>query len=272
MSKIKTSCKTCIFAQFDNDVQTGCSFGRLEKFKHQDKAKFDNEQNSFIIQSVCNTCRSEKWAAQHQTENLIAAVEREIQIDLDFVIIAMGELDYAKIIDRAVKRSGECINQKRIKPKNIVIVSDSKDLNYPKLRNTIMEFIPDGQDINIKVVKALDDNLSLYNYLDTGVQKCTSRFFATFEIDEIIPVNLIETFNTTINTDLKQIVMVKPYNKLNGLIIQKSLYHLMQYFDKVNDEGNLSIVEKVEKINMEVRSENNYINWDELWNHQKSLL
>lgn len=268
MNTIKTSCNTCIFAEFDCGFQYGCSIGRLAKFDEQGRTEFNDEQNSFIIHGICNTCRSSKWATQHKTENLVATVEREVQIDLDFVIIAMGEIDYAKIIDRSIKRAGECINQKRIKPKNIVIVSDNNELNYPKLANTIIELIPDGQNTNIKVVKTLDNNLSLYNYLYTGVQKCNSRFVAAFEIDEIIPTNLIEVFNTKINTDLEQIVMVEPYSKINGLIIQRSLYsYFSQYIDKVNDESNLSIVEKVKKM-----SKQNHINWDELWNHHESRL
>lgn len=53
---IKTSCKDCMFAQFDIDnIQIGCEFNRLDKFTNKELTKEDGKL-FYTINRLCNRC------------------------------------------------------------------------------------------------------------------------------------------------------------------------------------------------------------------------
>ena len=56
-----TSCKKCIFAQFDEYEQNGCVLGRLDIYKKQNRAKLtvnenSNDKNYYMIETICKAC------------------------------------------------------------------------------------------------------------------------------------------------------------------------------------------------------------------------
>lgn len=61
-----TSCKDCVFADYDGDTQTGCTLGKLQKFidrKALVKGAYDEKKEFFVIfNRQCPYFRNTRWA------------------------------------------------------------------------------------------------------------------------------------------------------------------------------------------------------------------
>lgn len=60
---LRTNCKNCIFAEYEQNTQTDCSFGRIDKFKNNNKITeaYDNEKEFYVINGLCNLNRPNSW-------------------------------------------------------------------------------------------------------------------------------------------------------------------------------------------------------------------
>ena len=84
---VKTLCRDCIFAEWDKNNQTGCSIGRLDKYKELD-CVFDCEEGEedkkfFMINGrYCMMCRNQKWVTDNDIpeENWEEVAREEMKI------------------------------------------------------------------------------------------------------------------------------------------------------------------------------------------------
>jgi len=60
---VTTSCKECKFAMYEEDTQTGCRFGRIDKFQKCDDAivteSMDDDKEFYTVNRACNYFRVE---------------------------------------------------------------------------------------------------------------------------------------------------------------------------------------------------------------------
>lgn len=66
-------------------TQTGCATNRLDIFKSKGKAEL--KDSSYTLSQFCNTYRSQDWAQQHEGEDLIELVNKEVQCTFGLVIL-----------------------------------------------------------------------------------------------------------------------------------------------------------------------------------------
>ena len=59
---LKTSCKKCIFAEYENNIQTGCFANRLDKFTDKNFVTDNDDKSHYLINRFCNLCHQENWA------------------------------------------------------------------------------------------------------------------------------------------------------------------------------------------------------------------
>ncbi len=60
-----TACKFCYFAVYDKNTQTGCSLGKLDKFRangHEIIEAYDEEKEFYLIKGFCPFFRTGEWA------------------------------------------------------------------------------------------------------------------------------------------------------------------------------------------------------------------
>ena len=256
-----TKCEPCIFKAYspksilgeEEWKQSGCGLGRLKIFQAQDKVQLDN--GHYVIKGVCNTCRGESWAQQNNHFNLITKVYDEIRISLDFILTSLDNTKKDVVGDLAELVS-QCLAQKQIKPKQIILVIKNKNIDYNELFNIIRELCG---DIKFNIVRIVDQEADVHTCIEMGVQKSRSRYYAVFGDQERIPTNLITTLNEIINQQLKSLSMVRPYDGYNGLILQRMLHRIFG--------GNrvMPIYEKIEDAATIQNSQANLYTWEELW-------
>ncbi len=255
----KTSCRSCIFAEIEDNTQLDCELGRLETYIQRGKAQIQND-GTYIIDTICNACRGVTWMKQQPyNENLIASVEREIQIALSFVLVSMND-DPDTILTTLGQRLSNCVNQKLIAPKQIIVVIKSLNAINQEMYDIIADYCG---DIPFKLVKIVDNTCDIDRCVDLGVQHVRSRYYCVSYLTHSIPLTLISALNNLINYELRSVSMIKPICGYSGLVVQNMLHKIfggnrvMPLYEKVIEAAQLQ--DKLDNI----------LSWEELWNNQK---
>ena len=78
---INTTCKDCIFKIEENGEQTGCQFGRLEKFIQLGQAV--KKDNYYEISRFCNTCRNKDAIKESTKEDVRKEMSTRVAVIVD---------------------------------------------------------------------------------------------------------------------------------------------------------------------------------------------
>ena len=86
---------------------------------------------------------------------------------------------------------------------------------------------------------------------------------------EDVPENLFEKINDRMNIDMKRLVLVKPYEKMNGTIFQSAIYKLLDgnkdlIDPETRERVRINFIEKIET--MPSDSPDNICEWEEFIN------
>jgi len=188
---VKTICRDCIFKIEENDQQSGCHLGRLEKFKEKNKAKQEN--NYFCLDGLCNTSRDTKRF-------------QDFEFEKEYVMEEVSVPFYLFV---------NCTDQEDIPEQ---IIEDIKLLNYPKIK---VHFIYNsGNFVNIfkSVSKAVDKAFKFkvsklnkeesINFCVAGIlSKLDKNHFICFsDYNNRIVNDVFNNINNRINIDLSPLV------------------------------------------------------------------
>lgn len=232
--KIRTLCKSCIFKIETNGVQTSCRLSRLNKFKKSGVNVY-LEDNSYIIDKLCNTCRDSTWAKNKN--NVIEEVLNEVKPQIDYIILSHEEeQDLNKI-----KTSIDSIKKQHIQY-NSIIVSVKKNGNeiFKKLRT---------YDDKIKVNQSLLVNVEgLENRsVDECVRLLNGNFYTVINAGEEIDINYSNYINNLINEQLENFVFIDGTDNFPSLYFSK--IHKLLYGNK-----NQPLQEKIKFLAKEQKS------------------
>jgi hypothetical protein len=95
---VKTSCKDCAFAIYEENTQTGCAFDRIEKFSKNIIEAYDNEKEFYVIDRLCTYFRDKKWGYSLEDKDKVKE-ESSISFDIIFDCNEIGD-DYFETIKR----------------------------------------------------------------------------------------------------------------------------------------------------------------------------
>jgi len=86
-------CKNCIFSEWNNEYQTGCSADRLSKFIEKGKATLkpigvhtDDISTFYELQQFCNLYREDKWKKDKDSDKLLDLALKEIKPTFGVVV------------------------------------------------------------------------------------------------------------------------------------------------------------------------------------------
>jgi hypothetical protein len=84
---VKTNCKECVFAIYDDKTQTSCAFNRIEKFGSSIIESYDNEKEFYVINRLCNYYRHANWGYSQDDKE---KVEHESALSFDIFVDCNG--------------------------------------------------------------------------------------------------------------------------------------------------------------------------------------
>lgn len=201
-----TSCKDCIFAQYDGNTQTDCKLNLISQyrqFKQVDDC-YDNEKEFYVIRNtLCMRNRNSTWKYTNLTlDEQITQLKAEIRPKLD-LLINLNEFKTLDDIDTTFANISNCVDK--------LVVFNSNFNN-----DSILEIIKKYQN-NIKlweVIHVLDNRLfnsSIEKYIltnkDNGyytiltepiTQQFDANFFFEFAISNLSAFSIVKKNNIVI--------------------------------------------------------------------------
>lgn len=225
ISKIHTSCKNCVFAQYDNITQTGCFLNYIDKFKLKNidiLEAYDEEKAFYIINNKHCIGYTKKEALvkygldQAPIEQIITEYQK------------LNKLNYIAIIDAKnidFDQISTIINNLaniEVKPQKIVII------RYPDLNNQLPYYslckLFDNINIKWKIISAKEMTIGLDTFINTTANVETSyRFMLLIKDIDAEVENLVNTANTIVHHNLDQFILLKD-KKANGMIFAIAVY------------------------------------------------
>ena len=254
---VKTSCKDCVFSEYIGKTQMSCSLNRLQQFRKNlitvDDAYDEDGWEFCVVHRFCNAHRNKNWKENFKDDRDIkSAVEKEIEIKLDFIIIIPFDTTPSTIYLKT-KQTIKSIIDQTIRPVNLIFISQkqtadlSGNLEIAK-RQLSDDYYKQGEkdtfsrrflaeqidkdlgdsDIGFMLMDYLLDEDDYFSILDEAFKRVHSTYYSVLLIGEEIEVDYIEKLNNIMNKELRILSAVEPDDgSINRLTVQSSLHKLL---------------------------------------------
>lgn len=259
----QTKCENCVFAVKKNTgsqhEQSGCIMDRSRKL-----GVAETIDGSYILNRYCNTFRPQQWLDELTAEQQMNAS----QVVLDEVAIRMGfiiDLDPTPdAINQLRITLDDIANQEGYAPAYVVVVTPKVEYNE-EIWTLLLEFFGERKGIKFHITQTRDSGFDV----DAAFEHAQNGWIYLTTSGERVARNLMAIADKRMNVDMKKLMVVKPYEGINGFMFPAYLFKFLNgnrpkvYGDETVDTG--SFVEKIEKA-AENSSPELFIEWDEFIN------
>ncbi len=258
---LTTRCESCVFAEYTEKPpeQTGCALNRLDKLPNK---KLD-DNNFYIIEGTCNTCRDEAWEKRTLEKglNLVNKVYEECEVQLDYVLVDDSINTPYEDILKTIKFSIRNMLMSIIKPKSIIVISSNKNIskNFTDFAVNDIEHIFKNTGVKFYACKDFEGSTIYERMIDIAVKQCKHTFYSVYKPGEFIPFDLISKLNQAINFDLVKAVVLKgrDCNSYNT-VVHRKIHNLVG-----GNEGGY-LLDKIEFLAKEQNLESMIKEWDDI--------
>lgn len=163
---MKTPCKECVFAQYEEKTQTGCQLGLIEKYRDKNLVEecYDEDQEFFVIGQLCMYSRGPQWEVSGDRKEV---VKEEVRFRADLVITFNGILEDLKrtLAGAAQFESIVVINSGGKTPNNEIVAELKGKFKKWFVESTFVE--SEGKEIDIAAKRAKS---SYYVVVKSGIE------------------------------------------------------------------------------------------------------
>ena len=214
---IKSTCETCIFATYDNSVQTGCRLGRLDKFAERGVAIHsrltEDNRNVFVIERFCSAARNAEWV-EGQTDPE-ATVRKELEVACHVYVLALGATfeDIAKTL--------HSLTHQQPKPTVVEVLVQGTERPGKLILQMQHEF-PEGLNWKVRVLNS--DETNAEDALDRAVPLSNATFYAVFTAGTQVPSTFLKDLDRLVNDELYSFGAITPDNAGEGLVVLRDMH------------------------------------------------
>ena len=209
-------------------LQVGCELGRIKKFRELGtEMTLDKSENGkfFTIERFCTCYRPDEWIAtlsNEEKKDPVKAVREEISIRMGVIILF--NCDHT---EEELKRTIRCFSKQTISPRYVVVVNSK--VEYNELAHSLLtESFPDKEKTNVHLVQCADKDLEDFLKIDEAFKHFLNGFYYVVNSGTEHSSDFIEKFDSYVNDELSQVVMVKPNDGVGGLLMQASLHKMLK--------------------------------------------
>ena len=236
---VRSLCRDCVFAEWEENQQTGCSIDRLDKYKKLECA-FDCEDEEtdkkfYVIEGrFCMMCRNQKCADDNniEKEDWEPTAREEMKIKYQALVFAGDDKEHIK------KTISSLVNQ-TIPPIYIVLVRKT-DCKYGP-RELAGTMGSNCGDVSWRVQNLLEPFITDREALDIIVATEPKPYFAVFYAGVEVPSDTFEQINKAIGEDLIQFALISPNENDDGFFMLSNVY---RYYNGNKDKN---LEEKIEE-------------------------
>lgn len=219
ISVVSTTCRDCLFAEYDDDTQVGCHLNKIDKIKNHSVYELieatDNDKNFYVLNyHLCLHQRIKGWPHDDQPmEEMIKTVKEEVKMNWGAILILKDEP--LNDMSRVQKRLDEILNQPK-SPSWIGIVNQDVDLDVYWIINYLNE-----KGVSWKIESGEGDVRKHIDTLFNKFKKHKFVFYSVFESDKDIPQSLYEDMHNFVIDNLGQYSIIKEEDSMHGMIVNK---------------------------------------------------
>ena len=210
---IHTPCKNCVFAQYDNQTQTGCALNFLDKF-HKSNIEilevYDNDKAFYVInKKKCLGYRENKWFNQYNLED--ASIEEKIAKFKEFNTLQYFVIIDLKYFTNLDDLASVCKNLMAcsIKPQSIIFIRHRKEALRDFTLSNIENLIKECKISCVwRVQSILDDTISDSSIINTILYTNTKHRFVALITGIINNTNVIIEANRIVHEDMDRIYLL----------------------------------------------------------------
>ena len=219
ISVVSTTCRDCLFAEYDDNTQVGCHLGKIDKIKSHPvyeliEAMDDNKDFYVLNYHLCLHQRIKGWPHDDKSiEEMIKAVKEEVKMNWGAILVLNDEP--LNDMSRVQKRLEEILDQSR-PPSWIGIVNQDVDLDVYWIIDYLNE-----KDVKWKIESGGGDVRKHVDTLFNKFKKHKFVFYSIFESDKDIPSSLYTDMHNFVIDNLGQYSVIKEEDSMHGMIVNK---------------------------------------------------
>jgi hypothetical protein len=235
---IKTSCKNCIFAVYDNNTQTGCLTNRIDKFNYLAIEAYDNDKEFYIIKSFCNYYRTSSWNDGVADTN---KVKHESSLTIDILVncenINNNDIDNIINYFESIPYDKDKIN---IVLCSIYNIENNNRKNILSIYNTLT-----ANKFNVVIVKYANKDTYFHEYVAASKRVV----HMIIDKDNIPNIDFINNLNNAMNDDLHKFLIS---SNGNSKIVSNIAYRIQYVNNPIYSyESNInSLIEEAKKLKL----------------------
>lgn len=254
--KVQTHCKDCVFLKRESGSQSGCLLNRDSKLG----ICGNDSDNNYVLCRFCNTYRPQQWMdllSFEESLNPQAAVLKEVFPKFGFFIFLNTDEDDCL---QKLKTTIEDIRDiEGCRASYVIVINDKPEYNQEIWTIFVENFEPkedeysydDIDDLSYHIVQLSERPEKIILAIDEAFPKAVNGWIYAVHAGERIRLDIGKKIHKIVNEDMKQIVLIRPYDdKNNGLIFPAYLFKFLNgnktkmFNDKVLDSK--EFIEKVE--------------------------
>lgn len=231
---IYSKCDKCVFATMTNGEQSDCDLNKAESLGIAEV----NDNGYYDLSRFCNTYRPEEWLSDLsviESENLHNTVMEEVFPRVGvFIVLNTEDPD----LDKLKHALDDVKNQTEGSFRYVAVITDKAEYN-----EGIQELFVSMFDYNTThhhIVQIRAELPTKYHQIDEAFTHAKNGWVYITSSDKGVPRDLLSKMHRHINTDLKPLTVVKPYDDINGMIIQAALFKFLNgNRTKTFDDGSI---------------------------------
>ena len=218
---VETTCMGCVFAKIKDNKQYGCVLNRTEKIETRRETTDGIEHD--VVLRFCNTSRPEKWTESLSLEERLEAdsvVMEEVRPRVGFLVY----LDHSKENPLAnLKITLEGIRNQSESSARYVIVANEKVEYNEEIHNMLLSMF-DKDQTEVNLLQLLEVPTNKIWLVDEAFRLALNGWLYTTTSGESVDKNLLKDLHQHVNVKMKKLSVVKPYEGINGFLVQTALF------------------------------------------------
>lgn len=263
MTDIRTKCDGCVFATCGRDgFQHGCTLERHSKLGISDESE---SEKYFLLERFCNTYRPKEWLENlnfKESLDIKNTVMEEVCPRMGFIV----NLDTnQKNSIQKLKSTIESIIPNN--PSYIIVITDKVEYNE-EIWTLLVEFFGvENKELKYHIIQISEKHNDRKDLMiDESFTHAQNGWIYTTTSGEIVDPDLKKKIHDAINVDMRQLIMVKPYDDFNGFLFPAYLFRFLNgnnpklFADEIFDTR--SFIEKVEAADQRSKGKH-VLTWEE---------
>tara|TARA_R100000805_G_scaffold18936_1_gene26193 strand:- start:6584 stop:7378 length:795 start_codon:yes stop_codon:yes gene_type:complete len=260
---IETNCEGCVFSELDNGTQCGCTLNRIEKLGVSKRAGTDGLKYT-VLSRFCNAFRPVEWVKRlsyEEATNPVETVNTEIKPRIGFLIyLDTSKPSAIQLLEETLK---DIKNQTDNVARYVIVATEKVEYSQEVLELLLSYF--DQDETTTHVLQLLIQHEDKMRIIDEAFRLALNGWLYVTTSGQNIDINLLKNIDNHINKQMKRLSVVLPYDGINGLLFQCSLFKYVNGNGvKQWDENNMDHRPFLEKVKDLDTNNNSILDWSDI--------